>query len=82
MLLAMVIDNNLDSAPPYCMTPKRACKWLALHRSLIATIAFSCLLGACAVQVARPPVIGDQRPDGFPASYYQQLSQRGGEVLR
>ena len=27
-------------------------------------------------------VVGDQRPDGFPASYYQQLSQRGGEVLQ
>ena len=34
------------------------------------------------VPVARPPVLGDQGPEGFPASYYQQLSQRGSEVLQ
>ncbi len=82
MLLAMVINNRPDSAGSFCTTPKRAGKSFALHRSWIATIAFTCLVAACAVQVVRPPVIGDQLPDGFPAAYYLQLSQRGGEVLR
>jgi hypothetical protein len=82
MLLAMLIDNSPDSAGQNCTAPMHACKSFAMHRSLIAAIAFSSLVAACAVQVARPPVIGDQRPDGFPASYYLQLSQRGGEVLR
>ncbi len=53
-----------------------------LRRTSIVAIAVCGLLAACAVQVARPPVVTDQRPDGFPTSYYQQLSQRGGEVLQ
>jgi hypothetical protein len=45
-------------------------------------MALSCLVAACAVPVARLPAVGAQRPEGFPVSYYQQLSQRGGEVLQ
>jgi hypothetical protein len=53
-----------------------------LRRPLIVAIAACGLLAACAVQVARPPVVEDQGPEGFPASFYQQLSRRGGEVLQ
>jgi hypothetical protein len=49
--------------------------------SIVVTLACG-LLAACADQVARPPVAGNLRPDGFPGSHYQQLSQRGGEVLQ
>ncbi len=45
-------------------------------------MAVSILLAACAAQVTRPPVVEEQRPAGFPDGYYQQLSQRGGDVLR
>ena len=53
-----------------------------LRRSLIVAIAACGILAACGVQVARPPVVEDQGPEGFPAGFYQQLSQRGGEVLQ
>jgi len=82
MLLAMLINNWPGSGLPFCTMPKRDRKRLGLQTSIIATIAFSCVVVGCAVQVARLPVVGDQRPDGFPVSYYQQLSQRGGEVLQ
>jgi len=78
----MTINNCPGSAAPSCAAQVRACQWFARRKTLIATIAFSCLIAACAVQIPRSPVIDDQRPDGFPADYYQQLAQRGGEVLR
>lgn len=53
-----------------------------LRRSLIVAVAACGLLAACGIQVARPPVLADQGPAGFPVSFYQQLSQRGGEVLQ
>ncbi len=53
-----------------------------LRRPLIVAFAACGLLAACGVQVSRPPVLGDQEPEGFPTGYYQQLSRRGGEVLQ
>ena len=78
----MVANDYPVSATLFCTMRKRSGKWFAMRWPFMVAIAFSCLVAACAVQVARPPVVGDQRPDGFPASYYQQLSQRGGEVLQ
>jgi hypothetical protein len=80
MLLAMVANDNLDLAALFCTMRKRGGKWFAWP--FMGALALACVVAACTVPVTRPPVVGGQAPDGFPISYYQQLSQRGSEVLR
>ncbi len=82
MLLAMVATDDLDLAALFCTMRKRGGKWFAPRWPLMVAIALSCMVAACTVPVARPPVLGDRGPEGFPTSYYQQLSQRGSEVLQ
>jgi len=82
MLLAMVATDDLDLAALFCTMRKRSGKWFAPRWPLMVAIALSCMVAACTVPVTRPPVLGDRGPEGFPTSYYQQVSQRGSEVLQ
>ena len=82
MLLAMVVTDDLDLAALFCTMRKRGGKWFRLRWSFMGAVALACMVAACTVPVTRPPVVGGQAPDGFPISYYQQLSQRGSEVLQ
>jgi polyisoprenoid-binding protein YceI len=51
------------------------------HRTFIAASVVALALAGCAAQIARPPVGEDQRPAGFPDTFYEQLAQRGAVVL-
>jgi hypothetical protein len=82
MLLAMVINDNPDSAELFCTMTNRARNWFGWWRQFVAAIAVSGLLAACAAQVTRLPIVEEQGPAGFPAGFYQQLSQRGGDVFQ
>jgi hypothetical protein len=57
-------------------------KTFGMPRTFIVASVVAALLAACAVQVARPPVVEQQRPTGFPVDFYQQLAQRGGSVFQ
>jgi hypothetical protein len=78
----MAIDKRPGSRVPFGARTKCASRWWAPRWPFIATIALCCLVAACALQEPRLPVVREQRPEGFPASYYQQLALRGGEVLQ
>jgi YceI-like domain len=52
------------------------------HRAFIVAGIASVVVAACAAPVARPAVESAAPPIDFPVAFYQQLAQRGGQVLQ